>query len=134
MISSENAKNIHLKLSVLLILVIALTYGADPSGTLPKLFDFTVESSSLKNVFRSMMGLYISMCVLWSAGIVNRKYWFTATIANIFFMGGLAAGRLISILVDGYPGVYFFTGFFVEGILAVWGIINLNRFLKTKTV
>jgi hypothetical protein len=133
-ISRENVKNIHLKLSILLILVIALVYGIDPSGVLPKLFDFAVPSSGLKNVFRSMMGLYLSMCLLWSIGIVNRKYWLTATITNVFFMGGLAAGRLISILMDGYPGIYFFTGFFIELVMALWGGINLNRFLKAETI
>lgn len=119
-----------MKLSVLLILVIALAYGIDPAAILPRLFDFNVETNGLKNVFRATMGLYISMCVLWSMGVANSRYWFAATCANVFFMGGLAMGRLISLLIDGYPGIYFFAGFFIELLLAIWGTFNLKKFIK----
>lgn len=128
-LATRNTRKLHLKLSVLIILVVAFAYGIDPAGFLSKRFDFSVDTAGLKNVFRATMGLYIAMCALWVTGILNDKYWFAATCSNVFFMGGLAAGRLISLVVDGYPGVYFFAGCFVELLLACWGVINLKKYL-----
>lgn len=125
--------NLQLKISALLILIIGLTYGVNPADTLPRLFDFNVQTNDLKNIFRSIMGLYLAMSFIWLFGIVNPKFWVTATITNIFFMGGLALGRLTSLIIDGFPGIYFSIGFVVELILSVWAIINLNRHIKSST-
>jgi Domain of unknown function (DUF4345) len=121
-------KTLHLKISVLLILIIGAAYGLWPNKILPKLFDFSADTTDLKNVFRATMGLYFGMVAIWMAGIIKEKYWVTATITNIAFMGGLAIGRLISLVADGLPAVYFSGGLIVEIILACWGIYNLRRY------
>lgn len=123
-------ENLHLVISTLLILVIGLVYGICPNDTLPKLFGFIVENINLKNVFRSLMGLYIAMSSIWLMAIINKKLWVTATITNIAFMSGLAIGRIISLIFDGIPGIYFLLGLIGEIVLAVWGIVNLLHYKR----
>jgi hypothetical protein len=94
----------------------------------PLLFDFKVDTINLANIFRAMMGLYLGMSVIWIMGIIKSKLWVTATITNITFMGGLALGRLVSLALDGVPGIYLLIGFILESALAIWGLKNLKKF------
>lgn len=123
------SKNLHLTVSLLVIIPIALAYGLYPQLILPLLFDFKVDTINLANIFRAMMGLYLGMCMIWIMGIINSKLWVTATITNITFMGGLTLGRLVSMVVDGVPGIYFLIGFVLESVLAIWGFKNLKKYL-----
>ncbi len=119
-------KNIHLVISTIIILPVAIAYGVSPKTVLPVLFDFKAGTTDLTNIFRATMGLYLAMCSLWITGIFKPGFWFTATIVNILFMGGLAFGRLISLAADGLPSVYLLTGLILESTLAIWGLINLR--------
>ena len=123
-------KNLHLILSAIIITIVALAYGLLPNTVLSKLFSFTVQSTDLKQVFKAAMGLYLGMALLWVIGIFKPVFWRTATIANIFFMGGLAAGRIFGLLTDGIPSIYFSIGLVLELIFAFWGIINLKKYRK----
>jgi hypothetical protein len=124
-------KNLQLITSVIIVTVVSLTYGLFPDNTLPHLFDFSVESIDLKQVFRATMGLYLSIVTLWITGIFKQYFWRTATLVNICFMVGLAAGRGIGLVLDGVPSVYFCCGLVLELILALWGISNLKRYPAT---
>ena len=110
------------------MMAVSLTYGLVPATTLPLLFDFKVESTDLKQVFRATMGLYIGMSALWLTGIAKPLFWRTATISNIFFMIGLAVGRLISLFMDGFNSKIFLVGLALEATLALWGLRNLNKY------
>lgn len=122
------SNNLHLTVSTALIIPIALAYGIYPQWMLPLLFDFKVDAINLANVFRAMMGLYLAMSIIWIMGIIKPRWWVTATITNIAFMGGLALGRLVSLVFDGAPGIYFLTGLVLEAALAVWGVKNLKKY------
>jgi hypothetical protein len=126
-----NRKNLHLAISAIILTIVSLTYGLSPNNILPKLFDFEVESIDLKHTFRATMGLYLGMAILCLFGISKTRQWRTATISNIFFMIGLAVGRIISLVVDGIPSIYFSVGIVLELTLAIWGIINLNKYQST---
>ena len=121
-------KNLHLTISTIIITVISLTYGLFPNTSLPKLFDFNIESVDLKHVFRATMGLYLGMVALWVIGIFKPLHWRTATMSNVFFMTGLALGRIISLVVDGVPSIAFSVGLALELTLALWGTRNLNKY------
>ena len=114
--------------SILIIIPIGLAYGLYPQKILPLLFNFNVDAINLVHIFRAMMGLYLSMSVIWMMGIIKSKCWITATITNITFMGGLALGRLVSLAIDGVPGIYFLIGLIVESSLAIWGLRNLKKY------
>ena len=121
-------KNLHLITSIIFIIPIALVYGLYPKITLSQLFDIKVETINLKNIFRAIMGLYLGITAIWIIGVLKPKFWITATLTNIVFMGGLAAGRLLSLVLDGLPSIYFLVGLLVELSFAFWGLRNLKKY------
>jgi len=122
------AKNLHLLVSILIIVPVGLAYGLMPNGFLENIFQFKFESIGLAGIFRALMGLYIGMSIFWLIGIIKPKCWTAATLSNVLFMTGLAFGRIVSILLDGIPSTIFLAGLIVEILLAVWGIINLKKY------
>ena len=81
----------------------ALSYGAAPSASLPYLFDFGVDSQNLTHIFRAVMGLYLALMGFWIAGALSSALTVPALWSLVIFMFGLAAGRLLSLLLDGVP-------------------------------
>ena len=82
---------------------IALGYGAKPSVTLDALFGIQVDTTNLTHIMRAVMGLYLGMVVLWLCGAFRRSMAGPALAACAVFMLGLAAGRILSFLLDGLP-------------------------------
>ena len=123
----SNIKNLHLAISVILIIPIALAFGINPHEILFKLFKIKVETINLTNIFRAMMGLYLGISSIWIMGIFKPKLWAMATMTNIIFMGSLALGRLLSLVLDGPPSIYFVIGLICELTLALWGVMNLKK-------
>jgi len=121
-------KNLHLITSIIFIIPIALVYGLYPKITLSQLFDIKVETIDLKNIFRAIMGLYLGIAAMWIIGLLKPKFWITATLTNIVFMGGLAVGRVLSLVLDGPPSIYFLVGLLMELSFAFWGLRNLKKY------
>jgi len=67
------------------------------------LFDIDVSSINLIHIFRAVMGLYLALIVFWIAGARSKSLRLPALWSLTIFMLGLAAGRLVSLLVDGMP-------------------------------
>jgi hypothetical protein len=82
---------------------IALGYGAKPSASLDMLFGITVDTTNLAHIMRAVMGLYLGMVVLWIWGAFNKQMTAPALVSCAVFMLGLAAGRILSFIVDGMP-------------------------------
>jgi hypothetical protein len=82
---------------------IALGYGANPSASLDALFGITVDTTNLTHIMRAVMGLYFGMVVIWVWGAFNKQMTAPALVSCAVFMLGLAAGRILSIIVDGMP-------------------------------
>ena len=82
---------------------IALGYGAKPSASLDSLFGITVDTTNLAHIMRAVMGLYLGMVVLWLWGALKPSMAGPALAACAVFMLGLAAGRLLSFILDGMP-------------------------------
>jgi hypothetical protein len=75
------------------------------------------------------MGLYIATIVLWVLGAIRGgRLMRTALICAIVFMSGLAAGRLLGILLDGWPSPMLIAYAVAELVLATWGVICSRRF------
>ena len=121
-------KNLHLLVSTLILIPVALAYGVNPKLVLPLFFDFKVESIDLTNIFRVLMVLYFGISAILIKGMHDEKYWLTATVLNMAFMGSLGFGRLLSMMLDGLPSTLFIVGFFGETILGVWSFINLKKY------
>jgi hypothetical protein len=82
---------------------IALGYGAKPSASLDMLFGIIVDTTNLAHIMRAVMGLYLGMAVLWICGAISKQMTAPALVSCAVFMLGLAAGRILSIIVDGMP-------------------------------
>jgi hypothetical protein len=111
-------KNLHLILSIGVVVPAALIYGFNPGATLPVLFDFQVGTTDLKNVFRAIMCLYLMVALAWCLGIAKPQWWKPATLLNVLFMAGLAIGRSLSLFLDGPPSPAFAYGLIGEWVLA----------------
>ena len=120
-------KNLHLIISVLIVVPVAFVYGIIPDKALPVFLDFKVETTDLNNVFRAIMGLYLAFSCLWIIGIFKSNYWYAATLSNMLFMLGLACGRIVSLLVDGIPSIVFFVGTIGELILPLYTFYQLKK-------
>jgi Domain of unknown function (DUF4345) len=125
-------RNLHLGITSLTIGFVGLSYGLCPEKVLPLIFNFKVESVDLTHVFRAMMGLYLGFASYWIIGIFRIEHWRGATLSCIIFMGGLALGRMVSILIDGIPSVVFLIGTLMEILFMLWGINNLRIRSKPK--
>lgn len=126
------SKKLHLVLSSFIVILVGFIYGVNPGEILSYVFGFEVESLELKNIFRASMGLYLAIGIFWIVGILKPKYWQTATLTNIIFMGGLAFGRIVSTVFDGVSP-QFTVGLVLELFFMFWGIYNLNTSVKDKT-
>ena len=85
------------------LIPIALGYGARPSITLELLFGISVDTTNLTHIMRAVMGLYLGMVVLWLWGAFSKAMEGHALVACAVFMLSLAAGRLLSFVMDGLP-------------------------------
>jgi len=82
---------------------IAFGYGAQPSVTLDAVFGITVDTTNLAHIMRAVMGLYFGMVAFWLCGAFRRSMTGPALAGCAVFMLGLAAGRLLSFVLDGLP-------------------------------
>lgn len=121
-------KNLHLLISTPIVILAALLYGVRPDAIFSRVLDISFDTPDEQSVFRALMGLYVSMAVLWILGIFKPSFWKAATLSNLFFMAGIALGRLFSIVWDGIPSELFFYGFVGEAILAVYAGYQWIRF------
>lgn len=96
-------------LAALGLVPIALSYGVMPSASVTYLLGFPVEGVNQTHVFRAIMGLYLANALFWLAGASRPNLTIPALWVLFLFMAGLAAGRILSIVLDGMPnGVLLF--------------------------
>ena len=94
------------------VLAVSLSYGLYPEITLRYLYNIEVSSTNLANIFRAIMGLYIALSIFWVAGAFKKSMRLAALWSMTIFMTGIALGRILSIIIDGfpYPIFLFYTG------------------------
>ena len=122
---------IHLFISVLIVIPIAIVYGFEPQSQ----FDIFPETNDEHNFFKAIMGLYLSFSFLWVLGILKDNYLKTALISNMIFMLGLAFGRILSFITNGNPSLGFQLGTFGElliGFYGIWILTNKNSSFAKK--
>ena len=103
------------------VLVVSLSYGLYPEITLKYLYDIEVNSANLANIFRAIMGLYISLSIFWVAGAFNKSLRLAALWSMTIFMTGIALGRILSIIIDGFPYPIFLFYTVIEIFSALMG-------------
>lgn len=119
-------KNLHFIASLCIVIPTAFIYGI-PS-ILSDHLDIQVRTNDLSNMLKATMCLYMGISIVWILGMWKAKYWKSATQLNILFMLSLAAGRGLSMLVDGLPTDGFIFGFIAEVIIGVFSIYQLKKY------
>ena len=112
--------------------MVALSYGIAPVAVLPKVLDLAIEGTDLTHILRAIMGLYLGMIALWILGALRPNFTRAAVIAEVFFMIGLAFGRVLSIVADGVPSILLIGYTVVEIAMGLWGILILKNFSTTQ--
>ena len=110
------------------VLAVSLSYGLYPEITLKYLYDIEVNSANLANIFRAIMGLYIALSMFWVVGAFKKSLRLAALWSMTIFMTGIALGRILSILVDGYPDHIFLGYTLIEVVSAITGILLIKHF------
>lgn len=123
-------KNLHLFLSLSIVVPTAIIYGS-PS-ILPEYLDIQVNTVDFSNMLKAIMCLYLGISIVWILGIWKTKYWKTATQLNILFMLSLAIGRMISILMDGFPTGGYIFGIIAEFVLGSYSIFQLKKYSQNQ--
>ena len=109
---------------------IALSYGIFPGLSLDFLFGISVTSVNLEHIMRAVMGLYLAIIIFWIVGAYNSQYRTSALISMIVFMYGLAAGRLISMIIDGVPNWLLIVYFILEILFGTLALILVRKGLS----
>lgn len=122
------AYKIHLVISVVIVLTVAIVYGFNPSSQ----FNIIIDTVDEHNFFKATMGLYIGFAIVWIMGLLNSNYFKTALLTNIAFMLGLGLGRCVSWWLDGPPTLLYRIGTIGELLLGFYGlwVINSKVFKK----
>ncbi len=109
---------------------IALGYGAKPSVSLDVLFGITVNTTNLTHIMRAVMGLYLGMVVFWLWGAFTTSMERPALVACAVFMFGLAAGRILSFVMDGLPHWLLIVYAVLEIVLGLVAVILYGEFIR----
>jgi low temperature requirement protein LtrA len=106
---------------------IALGYGAAPGVSLQWLFDIDASSVNSSHIFRAVMGLYLALVLFWLAGAVKPGLQYPALWSLAVFMLGLAAGRILSLVLDGLPHPLLIIYLVLEIIMGIIALILIRK-------
>jgi hypothetical protein len=113
---------------------IALGYGAKPSMSLDMLFGISVDTINLTHIMRAVMGLYFGMVVIWVWGAFKNQMTAPALVSCAIFMLGLAAGRILSFILDGMPHWLLIVYAILEIVLGLIAIVlYMGNFSKQNS-
>ena len=105
---------------------IALAYGIAPAATMRWLFDIDATALDARHIFRAFMGLYLALSCFWIAGALVSRLRLPALWSLFVFMVGLATGRVISLVIDGWPHPLLMFYLFLEISFGVVGWLMLR--------
>jgi len=128
-LKSNQYPKFFLLVNAIALIPVSLTYGFLPEGTLDLLYgiETTVNDINLKHMMKALMGVYLAMVFYWFIGAYKEKHQQGALRTLIFFMFGVATGRLFSFLIDGIPDWPFIFFFFAEIVIGAIGLRLLNN-------
>lgn len=122
-----NLRQGFLILTAIGLVPIALGYGVAPQQSLESQFAVSVQNVNGAHIFRAIMGLYLALATFWVVGAVKPHLRQAALYSLVVFMLGLAAGRLLSLVVDGVPNWLLLTYLALELFIGVVGMLLLRR-------
>ena len=130
--SSTRLQTFFLLLNAAGLTPIALSYGLAPEKSLSWLFGIDATGLNTRHIFRAIMGLYLAMICFWIAGAIRSDVRIPALWSLIAFMIGLGLGRLVSLVVDGWPNPLLVVYMVLEFILAAVALYLLRTETRDK--
>ncbi|VDA98992.1 hypothetical protein S1OALGB6SA_54 [Olavius algarvensis spirochete endosymbiont] len=87
------------------ISIIGALYGIFPSWFFERFLIATPQPPSVdqSHILRALMMLYIALGLFWFWCAFSEKYRDAGILVVCIFSGGLASGRILSVIVDGIP-------------------------------
>ena len=122
-----NGRQIFLLIVAVGLIPIAMSYGLMPQQSLRYLFDVSVADTNRVHIFRALMGLYLGFVLFWILGAFNVQLRQAALCSLVVFMFGLAAGRGLSVVVDGMPHWLLFVYLLIELVFGGIGVFLLKK-------
>jgi len=120
-------RQIFLLIAAIGLTPIAFSYGFMPQKSLHYLFDVSVSDTNSIHIFRAVMGLYLALVLFWITGSFKVQVRQAALYSLIVFMLGLAAGRILSLVVDGIPHWLLVVYLVLELVFGVLGILLIKK-------
>jgi hypothetical protein len=109
------------------LIPIALGYGFMPEKSMSYLFDISVTETNHTHIFRAVMGLYLGLVIFWFIAAFKVHLREAALYSLSVFMLGLAAGRLLSVIIDGIPHWLLLVYLFLEVLFGVLGLMLIKK-------
>ena len=122
-----NIRKIFLLIAAIGLVPIALAYGLIPEVSLKYLYNISISDVNSIHIFRAVMGLYLALALFWIMGAVKVHLRQTALYSLVVFMLGLAAGRILSLIIEGTPHWLLVFYLLLELIFGTWGILLLKK-------
>ena len=115
----------------LIFLIVGLRALLKPDDAVAVPYGLTVEGIDARNYLRaSAGGVTIVAGAVQILGVVMPEFAVPALVMVVTLLGGLVAGRLFSLIIDGNPGIVpWVAGFFESvglGLGAYWLVFALN--------
>ncbi|MEZ8058559.1 DUF4345 domain-containing protein [Vibrio splendidus] len=120
-------QSVFLLVAVFGLTPIALSYGYAPVISMDYLFGIDASSINVTHIFRAVMGLYLALALFWVSGALIKQYRLPALYSLVVFMLGLAAGRVISLVLDGMPHWLLFVYLILELGFGLVGIKMIHK-------
>ncbi|ERM61378.1 MULTISPECIES: DUF4345 domain-containing protein [Vibrio] len=123
-------QSVFLLVAVLGLTPIALSYGYAPVISLDYLFGIDARPVNVTHIFRAVTGLYLALALFWVSGALTKKYRLPALYSLVVFMLGLAAGRVVSLVLDGMPHWLLFVYLILE---LGFGLVGIKMIQKEQS-
>ncbi|MEO1639488.1 MAG: DUF4345 domain-containing protein [Pseudomonadota bacterium] len=123
----DRAQRLFLLFMGISLTPIALSYGLVPQQSLPLLYGISDPDLPTRHIFRAVMGLYLGMICFWLAGVLRPDLRIAALWGVFVFVTGIALGRVLSLVLDGWPGPLLFFYLLAECVLAATSLALILR-------
>jgi hypothetical protein len=86
-----------------MVTIIALLYGISPQWFGRTFLGIEQLDRNIAHILRAVMGLYIALGLFWLYSAFHAPFRNVAILTSALFAGGLVAGRIISLAIEGTP-------------------------------
>lgn len=86
-----------------MVVIIALLYGISPQWFGRTFLGIEQLDRNIAHILRAVMGLYIALGLFWLYSAFHAPFRNVAILTSALFAGGLVAGRIISLAIEGTP-------------------------------